>query len=103
MIRKKFKKHDLIDIIKYPIITDKTTRSIENNIYYFNVATKSNKIDIKLAIENIFDVKVKKVNTLHSPPKTRTIGKFKGRKAKYKKAIVQLHREYQINLFEDQE
>lgn len=105
MIRReiKLKKHDLIDIIKYPIITDKTTKSIENNIYYFNVTTNSNKNDIKTAIENIFDVKVKKVNTLNSPPKTKTIGKFKGKKAKCKKAIVQLHQGYKINLFEDQE
>nr|YP_009396446.1 ribosomal protein L23 [Polysiphonia scopulorum]ARW65632.1 ribosomal protein L23 [Polysiphonia scopulorum] len=96
-------KHNLIDIIKYPIVTDKTTRSIENNIYYFNVVINSNKNDIKLAIENIFNVKVKKVNTLNNPPKTKTVGKFKGKKTRYKKAIIKLHKEYKINLFEDQD
>lgn len=99
----KLTEHKLIDIIKYPIITDKTTRSIENNIYYFRVVRNSNKSDIKLAIEKIFNVKVKKINTLNSPPKTKTVGRFKGKKTKYKKAIIKLHKEYKINLFEDQE
>nr|YP_009396644.1 ribosomal protein L23 [Vertebrata australis]ARW65830.1 ribosomal protein L23 [Vertebrata australis] len=91
-----------LDIIKSPIITDKTTRSIENNTYYFNVIKKSNKNEIKQAIEKIFDVKVKKVNTSNIPPKTKTVGRFKGKIAKYKKAIVQLHEEYKINLFDNE-
>nr|WMP11879.1 50S ribosomal protein L23 [Laurencia australis]WMP12090.1 50S ribosomal protein L23 [Laurencia australis] len=90
----------LIDIIKYPRITDKTTKDIENNVYCFQVDKNSNKIDIKKAIENIFDVKVEKVNTTMSPPKTKTVGKFKGKIKKYKKAIVKLKNSYTINLFE---
>nr|YP_009395628.1 ribosomal protein L23 [Vertebrata isogona]ARW64614.1 ribosomal protein L23 [Vertebrata isogona] len=91
-----------LDIIKSPIITDKTTKSIENNTYYFSVTKKSNKNEIKQAIENLFNVKVKKVNTLNVPPKTKTVGRFKGKITRYKKAIVQLHEEYKINLFDNE-
>ena len=91
----------LIDIIKYPIITDKTTKNIENNVYYFQVDTKSNKKDIKIAIESIFNVKVDKINTNVSPPKYKTVGKFKGKIKNYKKAIVKLKDSYTINLFEN--
>nr|YP_010619896.1 Ribosomal protein L23 [Symphyocladia marchantioides]WAX03909.1 Ribosomal protein L23 [Symphyocladia marchantioides] len=89
------------DIIKYPIITDKTTKDIENNRYCFKVAQKSNKNQIKTTIEEVFNVKVQQINTLNIPNKTKTIGKFKGKTAQYKKAIVQLHKEYTIKLFED--
>nr|YP_009393349.1 ribosomal protein L23 [Symphyocladiella dendroidea]ARW61911.1 ribosomal protein L23 [Symphyocladiella dendroidea] len=89
------------DIIKYPIITDKTTKNIENNSYCFKVAKKSNKNQIKTIIEEIFNVKVQKINTLNMPNKVKTIGKFKGKITQYKKAIIQLHKEYTIKLFED--
>ena len=91
-----------LDIIKSPIVTDKTTKGIENNTYYFTVTRKSNKNEIKQAIENLFDVKVKKVNTLNIAPKTKTVGRFKGKITRYKKAIVQLHKEYKINLFDNE-
>nr|YP_009395214.1 ribosomal protein L23 [Bryothamnion seaforthii]ARW63982.1 ribosomal protein L23 [Bryothamnion seaforthii] len=90
-----------IDIIQYPIITDKTTKNIENNVYSFKVKKQSKKNDIKEAIEYIFDVKVKKINTLNYPIKTKSVGKFKGNKTQYKKAIITLKEKYQINLFED--
>lgn len=91
----------LLNSIKYPIITDKTTQAIENNIYCFAVDKYANKLNIKKAIEYIFDVKVKKINTLNSPPKIKKIGKFTGKKSQYKKAIIKLHNQYTINLFED--
>ncbi len=89
------------DIIRYPIITDKTTKDIENNKYYFKVKKNSNKQEIKITIENIFNVKVKRINTLNIGPKTKTIGRFKGKTTQYKKAIIQLHQEYKIQLFDD--
>nr|YP_010850469.1 ribosomal protein L23 [Lophurella caespitosa]WGH13241.1 ribosomal protein L23 [Lophurella caespitosa] len=89
------------DIIRYPIITDKTTKNIENNSYCFKVTKSSNKTQIKFTIEEIFNVKVKKINTLNIPQKTKTIGKFKGRTTQYKKAIIQLDEQYTIKLFED--
>nr|YP_007878227.1 50S ribosomal protein L23 [Calliarthron tuberculosum]AGA63838.1 50S ribosomal protein L23 [Calliarthron tuberculosum] len=91
----------LLSIIKKPIITDKTTKLLENNQYCFQVNHKSNKIEIKLAIEYIFNVKVKKINTYHAPRKKRTVARFKGYKAHYKKAIVTLSENDTINLFSD--
>nr|QCI08431.1 ribosomal protein L23 [Ptilothamnion sphaericum] len=88
------------NIIKYPIITDKTSKNIEDNIYWFAVDKKSNKTDIKKAIEYIFDVKIKKINTLNKAKKKKSVGKFQGYKTQYKKAIIQLHNKYKINLFD---
>jgi|TARA_B110000881_G_C18456739_1_gene453998 large subunit ribosomal protein L23 len=87
------------DIIKYPIITDKATRLLENNQYSFVVNPSSNKITIKAAIEYLFNVKVIKVNTCHFPKKTKRVGKYLGWKSHYKKAIVTLADGDTINLF----
>ena len=59
-------------IVKYPIITDKATRLLENNQYSFIVDRYSNKINIKDAIEYLFNVKVIKVNTCRLPRKKKT-------------------------------
>jgi len=60
-----------INIIKYPIITDKSTRLLANNQYSFVVSPKSGKPTIKAAIEYLFNVKVIKINTLHLPKKKK--------------------------------
>ena len=65
-------------VIKYPIITDKATRLLENNQYSFVVDRYSNKLDIKAAIEYLFNVKVIKVNTCRLPRKKKRVGKFIG-------------------------
>nr|YP_009297130.1 ribosomal protein L23 [Ceramium japonicum]AOM66473.1 ribosomal protein L23 [Ceramium japonicum] len=91
----------LIEIIKYPIITDKTTQYLEDNKYCFAVDNKANKTNIKKAIESIFNVKVAKINTLKMPPKIKKIGRFAGKKTNYKKAIIELKNQYSINLFEE--
>nr|YP_009396033.1 ribosomal protein L23 [Dasya naccarioides]ARW65219.1 ribosomal protein L23 [Dasya naccarioides] len=101
MTTKIYPKIKILNLIKYPVITDKTTKVIEDNIYSFAVDKKANKNEIKEAIEYIFDVKVKKINTLNQPIKIKTLGKFKGKKARYKKAIIKLFDEYKINLFEN--
>lgn len=88
-----------INIIKYPIITDKTTRLLANNQYSFFVNLKSTKSSIKAGIEDLFNVKVIKVNTAHLPKKKKRIGKFIGWKSNYKKAIVTLSKDDTINLF----
>ena len=88
-------------IIKYPIITDKATRLLENNQYTFIVNRYSNKTVIKLAIEELFNVKVKKINTCNLPKKKKRIGKYIGWKSKHKKAIVTLSEGDIINLFPD--
>ena len=87
------------DNIKYPLITDKATRLLENNQYSFIVNPHSDKITIKAAIEHLFNVKVIKVNTCHLPKKKRRVGKYVGWKSHYKKAIVTLSEGDTINLF----
>jgi large subunit ribosomal protein L23 len=86
-------------IIKYPIITDKATRLLENNQYSFIVDRYSNKSSIKIAIEHLFNVKVLKVNTCRLPRKQKRVGKYVGWKPQYKKAIVTLSDGNVINLF----
>lgn len=87
------------DIIKYPIITDKATRLLENNQYSFIVNPSSDKLTIKATIEYLFNVKVTKVRTCHLPRKKKRIGKYLGWKSQYKKAIVTLADGDTINLF----
>jgi large subunit ribosomal protein L23 len=90
---------ELIDLIKRPILTDKTTRMLEDNKYCFSVQKSSKKNEIKKAIEYIFNVKVIQIHTLNPPLKKRTVGKFTGKRPQYKKAIIKLHPEDKINLF----
>ena len=90
------------DILKKPILTDKTTKLLENNQYCFAVNPSSNKLTIKNAIENTFKVKILRINSLHSPPKKKKIGRSEGYKTKYKKVIVTLSKDSKINLFEDE-
>lgn len=97
----KLNKGELVDLIKYPIITDKATRLLESNQYSFATERKSTKNEIKLAIEYLFDVKVISVNTYNSPKKTKRIGKFIGSKPRYKRAIVTLVEGNAINLFSE--
>lgn len=88
-------------IIKYPIITDKATRLLQNNQYSFIVDRYSDKIQIKNGIEYLFNVKVIKVNTCRLPRKQKRVGKYIGWKPQYKKAIVTLSEGSVINLFTD--
>lgn len=88
-------------IIKYPIITDKATRLLENNQYSFIVDRYSDKLTIKAAIESLFNVKVIKINTCRLPRKQKRVGKYIGWKPQYKKAIVTLSEGDVINLFAD--
>lgn len=88
-----------IQIVKYPIITDKATRLLENNQYTFMVDRYSDKVSIKTAIEYLFNVKVIKINTCNLPRKQKRVGKYIGWKSQYKKAIVTLAKDDVINLF----
>ena len=88
-------------VIKYPIITDKATRLLENNQYSFVVDRSSDKISIKAAIEDLFNVKVIKINTCRLPRKKKRVGKYIGWKPQYKKAVVTLLEGDVINLFTD--
>ncbi|GAX41986.1 ribosomal protein L25/L23 [Tolypothrix sp. NIES-4075] len=78
----------LPDLVRRPIVTEKATIAMEQNKYTFEVIPKATKPEIKAAIENLFNVKVVKVNTSRPPRKKRRVGKFIGYKPQYKKAIV---------------
>ena len=93
---------DFLDIIKYPVLTEKTIRLIEQNQYSFAVDSKADKTAIKSAMEQLFDVKVISVNTSLLSLKKRRVGKYIGKKARYKRAIVKLASEDSINLFEEE-
>merc|ERR1712060_330091 len=93
----------MYDIIKYPLLSEKSCRLIEEaNTYTFLVDRRANKPQIRAAIETIFNVKVKKCNTM-IPAATYTVryGRKIGRKSVYKKAYVRLHSNYSIDLFPD--
>jgi large subunit ribosomal protein L23 len=81
-------KRYLADLVRRPIVTEKATIQMEQNKYTFEVAPKSTKPEIRAAIEDLFQVKVVKVNTALPPRKKRRVGKFIGYKPQYKKAIV---------------
>ncbi|MCF7930739.1 MAG: 50S ribosomal protein L23 [Acholeplasmataceae bacterium] len=88
------------DIIKAPIITEQSTKLIESqNRYTFKVDRKSNKVEIKKAIEAIFNVKVLSVNTVNVLPKFKRMGKYEGFKPAYKKAVVKLAEGQKIDAF----
>ena len=79
------------DIIIKPIVTEKSTELLEENKYTFAVSREANKIEIKRALEDIFDVKVKAVNTANYPGKKKRLGRYPyGYKPRWKKAIVTL-------------
>lgn len=78
------------DIIQKPVITERSMEDMEGKKYTFKVDKKANKIEIKNAVEEIFGVKVLKVNTMNMKGKIKRMGRFQGKRADWKKAIVQL-------------
>ena len=78
------------DIIKGPIMTEKSSDLAKQNTITFSVDPKANKTQIKQAIEKIFNVKVESVNTVNVRPRKRRVGKYTGYTSKVKKAIVKL-------------
>ena len=88
------------EIIKGPIITEKSNDLLENEgKYTFKVALEANKVEIKQAIEAIFNVKVLDINTVKVLPKRRRVGKYEGYRPAYKKAIVKLANDDKIDAF----
>ena len=79
------------DIILKPVITEQSMESADEKKYVFMVATDANKVEIKKAVEEIFGVKVEKVNTIRMDGKAKRQGAYPvGRRASYKKAMVKL-------------
>ena len=79
------------DIILRPVITEQSMADVADKKYVFEVAIDANKTEIKAAVEEIFGVKVAKVNTIRMMGKMKRTGRYPaGRRAAYKKAVVTL-------------
>ena len=78
------------DVIIKPVVTEASMDMLADKKYTFKVATDANKVEIKKAVEEIFDVKVEKVTTMNFDGKLKRMGRFEGRRAAYKKAVVKL-------------
>lgn len=89
----------MYDVIKKPVITEKATSDqIERNAYQFRVPVNANKIEIRQAVERLFDVKVSSVNTLRVNGKSRRRGWRAGTASDWKKAMVTLAEGHTIDL-----
>lgn len=86
------------DIIKGPIMTEKSSNLAQDNIITLSVDVKANKTQIKQAVEKVFNVKVESVNTINVRPKKKRVGKYTGYTNKVKKAIVKLKEGSSIEL-----
>ncbi len=87
-----------LELIKGPVITEKSGTATQNNVYTFKVDARANKVEIKKAIEKIFDVKVKEIRTLNVKPKKRRVGRYSGLTNRVKKAFVTLEDGQTIDL-----
>ncbi len=81
------------DIILTPVITEKSVDGMANSKYTFKVAKDANKVEIAKAAEALFNVEVVKVNTINCMGHTKRVGRFVGKKADYKKAIITINPE----------
>jgi large subunit ribosomal protein L23 len=86
------------DVIIAPLITEKATAASEKNQVVFEVAKSATKPQIKEAVEKLFDVKVKRVNTLNTKRKTRVFQGRRGVVGNFKKAIVTLEEGHSIDV-----
>jgi len=92
---------DMYQIIKRPIITEKSTLQKEfTNKLAFEVDPKANKIEIKQSVEKLFNIKVLNVRTLKVKGKKKRMGRWEGRSKSWKKAIVTLRPGDHIEFFE---
>jgi large subunit ribosomal protein L23 len=89
------------DIIIAPLITEKSThQKNRTNAYSFEVACDANKIQIKQAVEKLFNVHVTEVRTSNVMGKTKRLGRSVGKRPDWKKAVVKLHDGENIPIFE---
>jgi large subunit ribosomal protein L23 len=88
-------------VIRRPIITERATQLQEaESKYVFEVDRGANKIDVKRAVEALFEVNVVKVNTVSVHGKVKRLGRFVGRRPDWKKAVVTLADGQTIEYFE---
>jgi len=83
-------------IVEKPVVTEKAVNLYGKNKYVFRVWKKTNKVEIRKAIEKLYDVKVKNIRIINALGKKRQVGRFEGWKPGFKKAIVTLAKGYSI-------
>jgi len=88
------------DIIRKPVVTEKSTAMLEESKYTFIVDPRANKIEIRQAVEELFSVKVDAVHTMRVKGKFKRVRGHRGKTAEVKKAIVTLKPGSKIQLFE---
>lgn len=88
-----------VEAIKFPVITGKAAKLLEKSQYTFLVDARLNKPEIKVLIEKLFSYKVLAVNTSIPPRKKRRLGRYKGFKVNYKRAIITLDSQDVISFF----
>ncbi len=81
---------NVYDIIKFPVVTEKSTKISENNQFVFKVGINTSKDEIKNAVEKLFKVKVKAVNTIKVKGKRKIFKGTRGKRIDYKKAVITL-------------
>ena len=87
-----------LEIIKAPVITEKSQAAQAEGKYTFKVDPKATKLEIKAAVEKIFNVKVTDVRTMNVKPKKRRVGRYTGLTNRTKKAIFTLAEGQKIDL-----
>ncbi|WP_405076495.1 50S ribosomal protein L23 [Ligilactobacillus acidipiscis] len=91
------------DVILRPVITEASMADLDDKRYTFDVNTNATKLQIKDAVEEIFDVKVAKVNVMNLKGKKKRMGRYEGYTKKRRKAIVTLTPESkEIKIFEEE-
>ena len=88
------------EVLIRPIITEKNVKLAETRKYVFEVAADANKIDVRNAVEEAFKVKVVDVNIINVRKKTRKVGKYEGKCAAVRKAIVTLSDKDKLDIYE---
>ena len=83
---------DIYNIIKRPLVTEATALDDNKGKYFFIVDTRATKLDIKAAVEKLFDVEVKSVNTMIYRGKPKRRGLVVSKRANFKKAVVTLNK-----------
>jgi large subunit ribosomal protein L23 len=90
---------DNFQVIKQPIITERSTDLKEKRQLVFKVDMRANKREIKRAVEALFDTKVQRVNTARVAGKPKSLGRYVGRRANWKKAIVTIKEGAKLDIF----
>ena len=88
------------DVIRKPIITEKTSQLVEEGKYTFEVKQGANKVEVKKAVEELFKVDVTAVNMMNTQRKKRRVGKYEGLRPAVQKAIVTLAEGQKLEAFE---